>query len=616
MRRDLRQPLRVEHRPVDAQPHVAAVARGHDASEARPEPARHARLERELRRHAARIAQRPDRLEHGRRPARVDGRRRVRVELGDEQVGHHAVVPGAAVVGRHPRVRQQRGPLGVGGVAEAEQRRRRPAGGEQLVLPDRERRRGDATAAQERPATVPRRREAEPERAGDPQLLVGRQRAEPLRPRADVLEHELEAPRRSAQHRERARQERTLVGAAAPALHRGEHVELARPRARPGRVRHGEHDVRTQRAALGDDQRPPPERRERAPLRLRRRAHRAASARAPPAWSSCSDSTGGAPWRPAEIARAAASPPESVVRHGIPRVTAARRISHPSARAPEPVGVLTTRSTSPFSIQSTTCGEPSPTLLIRSAGMPIRSIASAVPRVATMRKPRSCKVWAIATAPGLSLSVTVMNAVPVSGSAAPAAACALANAVGKSRATPMTSPVERISGPSTASEPSKRSNGSTASLTDTWSERIGSAGRSRSAKRSPSITRQAIFATGMPIALDTNGTVREARGLASITYSSPPYTAYWTLSRPTTPSPSAIPAVHSRIRSSIAWPSECGGSTHAESPEWMPASSTCCMIPPIQTSSPSQIASTSTSIAFSRKRSRKISRPPPTNQGA
>ena len=55
-------------------------------------------------------------------------------------------------------------------------------------------------------------------------------------------------------------------------------------------------------------------------------------------------------------------------------------------------------------------------------------------------------------------------------------------------------------------------------------------------------------------------------------------------------------------------PSECGGSTQALSPEWMPASSTCCMIPPTQTSSPSQSASTSTSIAFSRKRSRKISR--------
>ena len=81
----------------------------------------------------------------------------------------------------------------------------------------------------------------------------------------------------------------------------------------------------------------------------------------------------------------------------------------------------------------------------------------------------------------------------------------------------MTSPVERISGPSTASEPSKRSNGSTASLTETWPPAIGSAGRPRSASFSPSIIRQAILASGTPIALETNGTVRDARGLASIT---------------------------------------------------------------------------------------------------
>ena len=99
----------------------------------------------------------------------------------------------------------------------------------------------------------------------------------------------------------------------------------------------------------------------------------------------------------------------------------------------------------------------------------MRAIASAVPRVATIRKPLSCRIWAIAKAPGLSESVTVMKAVPSLGSGTPAAACALANAVGKSRAMPITSPVERISGPSTASEPSKRSNGSTASLTETWS---------------------------------------------------------------------------------------------------------------------------------------------------
>ena len=34
--------------------------------------------------------------------------------------------------------------------------------------------------------------------------------------------------------------------------------------------------------------------------------------------------------------------------------------------------------------------------------------------------------------------------------------------------------------------------------------------------RSPSMIRQAIFASGTPIALETNGTVRDARGLASM----------------------------------------------------------------------------------------------------
>ena len=121
------------------------------------------------------------------------------------------------------------------------------------------------------------------------------------------------------------------------------------------------------------------------------------------------------------------------------------------------------------------------------------------------------------TAPALSESVTVRNTVPVRGSRAPAAACALANAAGKSAATPITSPVERISGPSSASEPAKRSNGSTASLTDdVVAARIVGQVRA-SASFSPSITRQAILASGTPVALETNGTVRDARGLASIT---------------------------------------------------------------------------------------------------
>ena len=65
------------------------------------------------------------------------------------------------------------------------------------------------------------------------------------------------------------------------------------------------------------------------------------------------------------------------------------------------------------------------------------------------------------------------------------------------------------------SAPVNREKGITASLTETWP--VGIAGTSWSASASPSIRRQAIFAIGAPIALLTKGTVRDARGFASIT---------------------------------------------------------------------------------------------------
>ena len=48
-----------------------------------------------------------------------------------------------------------------------------------------------------------------------------------------------------------------------------------------------------------------------------------------------------------------------------------------------------------------TCGEPSPILFSRSTGTPMRAIASAVPRVATIRKPLSCRICAIRERAGL-----------------------------------------------------------------------------------------------------------------------------------------------------------------------------------------------------------------------
>ena len=61
--------------------------------------------------------------------------------------------------------------------------------------------------------------------------------------------------------------------------------------------------------------------------------------------------------------------------------------------------------------------------------------------------------------------------------------------------------------------------------------------------------------------------------MTSSTYTSPPWIASWTFSRPITPS--AGPS--RRTTSLISSESEGAGRTHDESPEWMPASSTCSM---------------------------------------
>ena len=177
---------------------------------------------------------------------------------------------------------------------------------------------------------------------------------------------------------------------------------------------------------------------------------------------------------------------------------------------------------------------------------------------------------------------------------------------------PMTSPVERISGPRTASTPWNRPNGRTASLTEMAlpggrappSPSLGSRPSSRSSLMDePAMMRAAAFATGTPVALETNGTVREARGLASRTWSVSWARANCTFNRPRTPTPCAMARVDVRMRSMSDSPRVIGGRAHAESPEWMPASSMCSMTPARYMSWPSKSASTSISIASSRKRS-------------
>ena len=85
---------------------------------------------------------------------------------------------------------------------------------------------------------------------------------------------------------------------------------------------------------------------------------------------------------------------------------------------------------------------------------------------------------------------------------------------------PITSPVERISGPRIGSVPANLLNGNTASFTDTNGGMISSV-KPMSSSVSPHITRAACDASGTPIALDTNGIVRLARGFTSSTYTTP-----------------------------------------------------------------------------------------------
>ena len=139
----------------------------------------------------------------------------------------------------------------------------------------------------------------------------------------------------------------------------------------------------------------------------------------------------------------------------------------------------------------------------------------AVPAVAISSKPSSIKRAATGTRDDLSRSWVDRKTVPWVGRASPAPSSALAYAIPKLVAEPITSPVDRISGPSTVSAPGKRRKGSTASLIACrggW----GSSVSPTSARDSPAINRVAKRASGFPVALATKGTVREARGFASM----------------------------------------------------------------------------------------------------
>ena len=136
-----------------------------------------------------------------------------------------------------------------------------------------------------------------------------------------------------------------------------------------------------------------------------------------------------------------------------------------------------------------------------------------------------------------------------------------------------------ISGPSTESTPvpsilRKRLNGSTASFTETpFACPSPEAGKTFSLRKSVIVTpvdiKAAALANAIPVALATNGTVRDARGFASNTYNflGLPLIANWMFIKPLTPTSFAIFSVASLICLSCSLSSEILGITHAESPE-------------------------------------------------
>ena len=128
--------------------------------------------------------------------------------------------------------------------------------------------------------------------------------------------------------------------------------------------------------------------------------------------------------------------------------------------------------------------------------------------------------------------------------------------------------------------------------------------------------RVAAAASDQPTALETNGTVREARGFTSIIHTSPSFTASWMFISPTTPRRLAKhPAMRSTSRI-VSLLSDIGGVMAAASPEWQPASSTCSSIAPTMVVSPSETQSTSSSIACVRNLSTSMERPSPAHNAS
>src|SRR5712691_7591272 len=470
-------PGAVEHRPFQACAHVppSPSVQGHHRDRARPahsQPARHQLLHRHLTRDIAVAAVLGNGPEHGVRTARVDhlGPRPLDHRL--EEIGHPAPLAHGPVLGGDEEGRRQ--PLSLYGlehplvVASSHDHVDRLVPRPQLLGQEVQGGRAVAPGHQQAAVLLPGVRERPAERPDHVERVVRAGLGQPSRARPHHVEHDLKGAGPTSSPR-------GLVDREGPSEH-----EL------PG-LRYADLDELAGFGLLSDVGshqrqrvvRPRPAVRQHFALRSDHAVPSgavAASTRAWPgeaivggsaAWYSCSDRGAAGPARSASIPCTAARTPGTVVMQGMPLRAAAVRMKYPSVRGSLPNGVLMTRSTRPASISSTALGLPSDRLRTVVTGTPALDRSPAVPSVARRVTPRSARRRAGRTTERLSRLATEMNTVPPAGRTDPVASWAFARASPRSAAMPMTSPVERISGPSTVSTPGNRPNGNTAAFTAT-----------------------------------------------------------------------------------------------------------------------------------------------------
>ena len=109
--------------------------------------------------------------------------------------------------------------------------------------------------------------------------------------------------------------------------------------------------------------------------------------------------------------------------------------------------VLSTRSTSPPVMTSSTVGPSSPIFATTRGEKPARWRAFAVPSVATSRQPICTSRETMGNISGLSASAMVSSTEPPRGTCTPDAAKALRRAPTRVWSMPIASPVDFISGP-------------------------------------------------------------------------------------------------------------------------------------------------------------------------